>query len=257
MTGTYRGSAGVECRMHRAALVLLASLSCTGQVAPSFEVATLKLSPPPTSDSISINLGAFANGRFTMNNVTLSDMIKFAYEIVSDDQLVAPDWNGSVRFDIEALAAPDTPIADLRKRTQALLTERLGLRWRREGRVLPHLMLVLDSNGDSSGSRLAASRSAAVPGIQVRGRIDHPRMPMSGLVTLLSRFERQTIVDGTGLQGLYEVKLEWAPDLATAPTERPSLFTAVREQLGLRLESRRGPLEVLVVEEASREPAPN
>ncbi|MEP6963053.1 MAG: hypothetical protein ABI995_13320, partial [Acidobacteriota bacterium] len=53
------------------------------QSAPRFEVATLKLSPPPEGNLININLGTFRNGRFTMNNVTLNDAIKFAYELVS------------------------------------------------------------------------------------------------------------------------------------------------------------------------------
>jgi uncharacterized protein (TIGR03435 family) len=69
-----------------------------------FDVATLKLSPPPQGDSFAINLGDFRNGRLAMTNVTLNDSIKFAYELPSDDLLVGPDWNRSVRFDIVALA---------------------------------------------------------------------------------------------------------------------------------------------------------
>ncbi len=98
----------------------------------------------------------------------------------------------------------------------------------------------------------------------MRGRISDPQMSMPLLVTLLSRFERQTVVDQTGLAGVYQVNLEWSPDNSSdhpdanaPPPERPSLFTAVSEQLGLKLESRRGPLEVLVVESASRVPEAN
>jgi uncharacterized protein (TIGR03435 family) len=89
-------------------------------------------------------------------------------------------------------------------------------------------------------------------------------MPILGLAALLSRFERQTVVDTTGLAGEYQVKLEWTPDNLTTPPdpnapppERPGLFAAVQEQLGLRLESRRGPLDILVVESALREPETN
>jgi uncharacterized protein (TIGR03435 family) len=87
---------------------------------------------------------------------------------------------------------------------------------------------------------------------------------MSLLVSLLSRFERQLIVDETGLTGVYEVKLDWTPDSISGgldssapPPDRPSLSTALEEQLGLRLEGRRGPLNILVIQEASRTPETN
>lgn len=87
---------------------------------------------------------------------------------------------------------------------------------------------------------------------------------MSMLASLLSRFERQMVVDATGLTGAYEVKLEWSPDRdvgagdpSSPPPDRPSLFAAVQEQLGLKLEARRGPQQVLVVEQASKVPEAN
>jgi uncharacterized protein (TIGR03435 family) len=87
---------------------------------------------------------------------------------------------------------------------------------------------------------------------------------MQTLAVLLSRFERQTVIDMTGLKGFYDVKLEWTPDFPpqvngvpaeTAPG--PSLFTAVQEQLGLKLESRKGPVDVVVVDHAEQVPAEN
>ena len=93
--------------------------------AARFEVATVKLSPPPDGNSLNINLGTFRNGRLTFNNVTLNDLIKFAYELVSDNQMTVPAWTGMVRFDVEALAAPDTPMPQLHLMTQTLLAERL------------------------------------------------------------------------------------------------------------------------------------
>jgi len=104
--------------------------------AARFEVATVRLSPPPDCNSININLGTFRNGRLTFNNVTLNDLIKFAYELVSDNQMTVPAWTGMVRFDIETLAAPDTPMPQLRLMTQTLLAERLHLVLRRDEKVL-------------------------------------------------------------------------------------------------------------------------
>lgn len=223
-----------------------------------FDVATLKRSPPPEGDLININLGTFRNGRFTMSNATLNDAIKFAYGLVSDAQLVGPDWNRSVRFDIVALAPVNTPLDDVRRMTRSLLAERLHLRLRREEKVLPHLALILSK----SAPRFPASTLTTAPeqAPQVRGRISHPRIPISQLVTLLSRFERQIIIDHTGLIGFFEINLEWAPETSNpdAPSaDKPGLLAAVQEQLGLRLEARKSALEILVVEEASKIPADN
>ena len=86
---------------------------------------------------------------------------------------------------------------------------------------------------------------------------------MLTLVTLLSRFERQTVIDRTGLEGPFELNLEWTPEDGTKATADvqdstgPSLFTAIQEQLGLKLESRKGPLDVLVVDHAGKVPAAN
>ncbi len=227
-----------------------------------FEVATVKLSPPPDGDLIYINLGRFQGGRLTMANVTLSDAIKFAYELSSDAQLSGPDWIKTIRFDIVAEAPTDTPLERVHRMTRALLSERLHLVLGHEQKALPYLALVVAKGGPKLNR--AKTGQPVTQGYQVRGRIDHNQMPMAMLVSLLSRFERQTIVDRTGLSGLFEVKLEWAPDNLTdhaddggPPPDRPSLFAAVQEQLGLKLESRRGSLEVLAVEQAAKVPDEN
>jgi uncharacterized protein (TIGR03435 family) len=82
------------------------------------------------------------------------------------------------------------------------------------------------------------------------------------LATLISRFERQPVVDMTGLTGFYDVKLEWTPTdfSAQSPTEPavgPSIFSAVQSELGLKLEARQGPLDVLVVDHALQVPTEN
>jgi uncharacterized protein (TIGR03435 family) len=245
--------------MRTVTVLLCAAQLCAAQ---TFEVATVKLSPPPEGDRININLGNFRSGRLTLTNVTLKDAMKFAWELSSDEQIVAPDWNRTVRFDIEALAPPATPPHELHRMTQELLTERLHLVLRKEEKVLRHMALITAKGGPKL--KQAGPEPATPPGIQVRGKIRHNQMPMSQLAGLLSRFERQTIVDLTGLTGPYEVALEWAPDTNTAtedlsapPSERPGLFAALQEQLGLRLEPRRAPLQVIVVEQVSKTPEAN
>jgi uncharacterized protein (TIGR03435 family) len=245
--------------------ILNARLLCA-QTAPlpEFEVATVKLSPPPSGDTININLGTVLNGRLAMTNVTLSDCIKLAYGIVSDDQLVGPDWIkgrqvrfDQVRFDIVAQAPPDTPRDRVLLMLQPLLAERLKLVLRHEQKQLSYLGLT----ATKTGPKIQPAKPGATLGNSAaRGRILANQMPMSGLATLLSRFERETVVDLTGLSGAFEFKLEWTPDDGPVPpggASAPSLFTALQEQLGLRLESRKGPLDVLVVDHAEKVPTEN
>jgi uncharacterized protein (TIGR03435 family) len=240
--------------------VCLFVLPVLGQEAsPQFEVATLKLSPPP-GETFSINLGTFQKGRFTFGNVSLNDAMLFAFDLPSKELLVGLDWSDSARFDVEALAPPETPQPQLRLMVRRLLEERLHLVVRREQRTIRHLALVVGREG----RRFKDAVEPPVPTTQTRGRINHRRMPMRLLASLLSRFEQQLVVDQTGLDGFYEVRLEWTPDtavapadLATPPPDRPGLSTALQEQLGLRLEGRRAPLDVVVIQSASRVPEPN
>jgi uncharacterized protein (TIGR03435 family) len=229
-----------------------------------FEVATVKTSPPPQGDRIYINLGGFRNGVLTFTNASLSDCLKFAYSLVSDAQLSGPAWITSkeFRFDIVAQAAPDTPRDQLRPMLQALLADRLKVVVHREQKDLPFLALVLGKNG----SKLHPASAASPPpnALSVPGHIASPAMPLPTLVLLLSRFEQETVINMTGLDGLYDVNLEWTPDrnvpLPGGPEDlsaRPSLFTAIQEQLGLKLEGRKGPLDVLVVDHAEQVPSEN
>ena len=162
---------------------------CAG-ASPEFEVATLKLSPPPAAASISINLGTFQNGRFTLGNVTLNDAVLFAFDLPSKELLVGLDWSDTVRFDVEAIAPWDTPPGQLRLMVRHLLEERLHLATRTEQRTLRHIALVVGKGG----SKLKASTEPPMPTAQLRGRINHRRMPMRLLASLLSRFEQQLVV---------------------------------------------------------------
>jgi uncharacterized protein (TIGR03435 family) len=250
---------------------LLIGLHLSAQPPISFEVATVKSSPPLSGDRININLGTVRNGTLIFTNASLSDCLKFAYGIVSDAQISGPDWIKSkeVRFDVVAKVPPGTAGDQLPLMLQALLADRLKLALHHESRELPFLALVVGKNG----SKVRESQTAA-PGAAgnsaFRGHIVGQQMSMQLLATLLSRFERQIVIDMTGLKGSYEVKLEWTPDenrpIAGAAGGAqtgidagagPSIFTAVQEQLGLKLESRKGPLDVVVVDHAEKVPAEN
>jgi uncharacterized protein (TIGR03435 family) len=235
-----------------------------------FEVATVKLSPPPEGDHIYINLGRILHGKVTLTNATLSDCIKFAYDLSSDVQLAGPDWiRREPRFDIAAQAPPDTPRARLLLMMQRLLGDRLGLRLHREDRDLTYLALV---RGKDSSKLQKSDNDTPANGPSLPGRIISPRMEIKTLAKVISRFERQPVIDETGLEGYYAVHLEYATerlgaavpggDAAGTPGEAdrpagPSLYSAVQEQLGLKLERRKGYVPVLVIDSAEKSPGAN
>lgn len=237
----------------RYGLLLCAAPSLIAQ-GPEFDAATLKASPPPEGDRIYINLGTIEHGRLTLTNASLSDCLKFAYRIVADAQLAGPDWirSKTIRFDVVAEAPPDTPRERMLVMLQALLAERLEVAVHHESRELAYLALVQTKNG--SRMRQAQADPAPPKNPMVPGSIVSNGMSMPTLATLLSRFQHETVLDQTGLSGLFEIKLEWSPN---QDTDGPALATALQEQLGLRLESRKGPVDVLVVDSADKIPADN
>jgi uncharacterized protein (TIGR03435 family) len=233
--------------------------SASAQKPSEFDVATLKRSPPPSGNTININLGVARNGKVSLTNATLSDCIKFAYSLASDAQLSGPEWinSGTLRYDVVAEASAGTPRDQLLVMLQTLLADRMKLILRREQKELRYVALIPAKSGPKMPM---AKTDTGSSGPVFGGRIASPEMSMFTLAKLLSRFERETIFDMTGLPGLYEVHLEWSMDQTGQDTTKPagpSLSTAIQEQLGLKLEARKGQVEILVVDSAEKIPAEN
>lgn len=224
--------------------------------APQFDVASLKPSEPvPIGSNININLGTYLNGTLTLGNVTLAECLQFAYGVPSQDQIVGPDWITSrgTRFDIAAKAPADTRAEAAREMLRGLLAERLRVKLHVEQRPFSFAALVVAKGGVKM---LPAVAGETRPGSGAPGRIFGRQMPMATLASSLSRFERQLVVDKTGLTGRYQLTLEWGDE--NGPNrDGPSLQSALEDQLGLRLESRREPLDVIVVDSAERTPTAN
>jgi uncharacterized protein (TIGR03435 family) len=243
-------------------LALLApafAVVAVGAQPASFEVATIKvLDPVPFGTSLTINIGGYRNGSFSMNNVTLGEVLQFAYNLVSQDQISGPDWIKSrdTRYEIVGRTATDVELPQVRPMVAALLAERLKVVARKQPKVASFLALV----PAKGGPKLQPADPNPQGNGGFRGKINGPQMPLSLLASLLSRFENQLIVDRTGLTGRYQVKLEYTPEdrVATAAADAPpTLTSALEEQLGLRLESRKEPLDAIVVERAERTPTDN
>jgi uncharacterized protein (TIGR03435 family) len=228
---------------------------------PTFDVASLKV-VPFTSGDYRANLGTAVNGQVTLTNATLCECLRYAFSINNDDQIAGPDWIKSrqVRFNVVGKAPAETPVPELRRMLQTLLTDRFKLVIHHEQKERAYLALTVGKKGPKLPEARDVTNTAG--NRQIMGAIISNRMSIEQLTTLLSRFLHQPVLDMTGLTGYFDVNLEWTPEnlqTGTVPdlTDRPSIFTAVQEQLGLALERRRGPLEVLVVDHADKVPIEN
>jgi uncharacterized protein (TIGR03435 family) len=219
-------------------------------------------------------------GRFVAEGVTLKDLLVFAYGVQPYQIVGGPRWLDTERWDVTAAGAPEAPQQVL-VALQQLLRDRFSLTLRQEQQDLPIYALVLARDDGRLGPQLkraqvdcaALQAEALKTGILppearaqcrgAQGRIGSIQMagaPMSELVPLLSTRLMRTVVDRTGLSGAWDLTLTYAPDASQVPPDAvaqglqvpndpnaPSLFAAVQEQLGLKLESTRAPVDVLVI----------
>jgi len=194
-----------------------------------------------------------SNPASPVTNGTLKGMIETAYDLRDFQIFGGPGWVNSERYDV--LAKSESAVEDnqaIRRRLQTLLAERFQLQLHRETKDLPEYALRVGKNG----TRLSAGEPSRVEGIERScGQMVATRATMGNLVFMLSRQLDRPVIDDTGLPGKYKFDLKWTPDAGPctgATDDRPSLFTALQEQLGLKLESIKGPVDSLVIDSAAR-----
>jgi bla regulator protein BlaR1 len=228
-----------------------------------FEVASIK--PSDSKGPMNrIRVEMAPGGRFTTSNVTVKLLIQQAYNVKAFQITGGPGWIDSERYDVVAKADGNVNgPAQLRPLLQKLLADRLKLTIHRDTKELPVYALVVGKNGPKF-----KESEASGPGPQIRmgrGLIDGQGMGMDMLASQLSKPLGRTVLDKTGLKGQYDIKLEFTPDdgsgrgpgdgpEAAAPpdTAGPSIFTALQEQLGLKLESSKGPVEIIVIDRVEK-----
>jgi uncharacterized protein (TIGR03435 family) len=236
--------------------VVAASASFAGADPQSFDVASIK---PNRSVSRAGSTGR-SGGRVTFDNVSLREIIEFAYGIPPGrgDELVGPAWLDAEKFDIAATCPPETPREGVLEMLRTLLAERFGLRTHRENRSVTGYALIAAKRGPSLRP---AARPAEENLTFGEGRLTASRMSMSSLAARLSGpiFNLgRPVVDLTGISGAYDFTLRWTPDGVTATTDAaPSIFTALEEQLGLKLDRRELTVSVVAVDHAERVPTGN
>lgn len=225
---------------------------------PQFEVASIR---PSSAGGWQYSKNASPAG-FTATNVPLSFLILWAFKI-NDYQLVgAPSW-ASDRYDIAAKPGGATD-SERRQMFQNLLEDRFKFKSHGEKREQTEYTLTIAKDGPKLKEPREASCPAEADPMAKRpcGRLswsgaslDGRRAPMQMLIFVLSQALGHTVVDETGLKGPFDMELRWTSDTALAhapPDAPPSLFTAVREQMGLKLQARKGLTDVIVVDHLER-----
>ena len=221
--------------------------------ASSFEVATIKPAVPDAGGSSGED---GRRGVLRVYNVTLKRCIRYAYAVAENQILGGPKWIDDLRYDIVAKADHPAGEPELLTMLQPLLADRFKLELHHESRTLPGYALTVAKGGIRATASDPGRHSGANGG---RGFIDAVASPMSELTIRLSALLGRPVVDMTGENRKFDFHLKWTPDdtqtgADSATSDRPSLFTALQEQLGLKVESGKVPVDVLAVDHAEFPP---
>lgn len=228
---------------------------------PQFEAASVKRSPQGNLGGSTFEF--LPGGGLRIANGTLRAILETAYNVREFQIIGGPNWVNSERYDILARSAdnPDTGtgttdgINGVRLRLQALLAHRFSLDVHRETRELPEYALEAAKNGSKLVRDDAANASASAGIQQSCGKMIATNTTMANLTVYLARQLDRPVLDRTGLTGKYSFQLQWTPDAGPCPgtsDDSPSIFTALQEGLGLKLESIKGPVDSLVIDRAER-----
>ncbi len=225
---------------------------------PSFEVATIKPSKP---DAQGKGFGG-PPGRFLTRNTTMDDLIMYAYAVHTKQVLGGPDWLGTEKFDIEA--KPDIPGAATDKQNRLmmrkLLAARFALKYHEEKRDLPAFVMTLGKNGPKLEKSDDDPNTPSTFVFHGLGDLLFRNITMPDFASWMQTVLDRPVVDHTGLGGRFQGVLKWNPDEtqfavfgppphpSTAADAPPDLYIAIQQQIGLRLEAAKTPVDVMVLD---------
>jgi uncharacterized protein (TIGR03435 family) len=263
--------------------VAMAQQPVTATTGPRFEVASVKANH---SGDRRTSMRVLPGGRIEATNRTLRLLIKNAYQLQDVQIAGGPDWLDDARFDISAKAEGNPTQVEIQLMLRTLLVERFKLATHTEPRELQIYSLGLVRSGGTLGPQLRASETGCLDRLPNAPPLKPSEPPPAdqaprcgfreGIGTMVARgvtmaqlaedltgYVSRPVLDRTGLRGTFDLTLNWTPDQVPPPGEPstvspsvdlnvPSIFTAVREQLGLKLESTKGPVDVLVINRAEK-----
>jgi bla regulator protein BlaR1 len=242
---------------------------------PVFELASIK---PSSNSPDTLEFGA-GDGQGGGRYVTLKILVGLAYRLQDFQISGGPGWVSSDRFDVEGKAQDPTADPDqCRLMLQSLLEDRFQLRLHRETKEAPIYALVVGEGGPkikwSADQTSPPVNGPAPPGVGPNhGAINIGRSSLIGNAATMALFTRflsqrlgRTVIDKTNLTGRFDIQLRWSPDVGEVPfdpggilftsrandSSEPSVFAAIQDQLGLKLESTRAPVDILVIDHAER-----
>jgi uncharacterized protein (TIGR03435 family) len=236
-------------------LAILMIVPALAQAPATFEVASVK----PTQHGRNAegwsrsSVDIPSPGRLVAENSSLDELIRFAYSL-KDYQVFGPVWlnDDSESFDITAKAPPDTSKEQMRTMLQTLLTERFGLAAHREHKMQSIYNLTVGKKGFKLKPAISGEKSQTASG---GGKMVATNLTMAGFAYQLSRQLKYPVFDQTRIEGAFDFTLRYAPEESNSGA--PSLFTAIQETMGLKLESGKGPVETLVIDHIDRTPTEN
>jgi uncharacterized protein (TIGR03435 family) len=216
----------------------------------AFEVASIKPNPNGADD----NSMRTSPGHLTVVNMTPRSLLLDAFGVRESQLVGGPDWLAKEKFDVDAVTGTS---ADLNRTTlqpllQAMFADRFRLKFHRESRELPVYSLVAAKGGPKL--TVHSGEGAPITGIHSssgKDRVNARKTTMKRLAEVLSEQTDRVVIDNTGLTGEYDFSLEWASD-PIADSQDPSIFTAIQEQLGLKLDSAKGAVQIIVIDSAER-----
>ena len=234
------------------ALILDAQGQSPASFPASFEVASIR--PTPNNQSGPTGLNVFDGGRLRITNATIRFLIIATFRIQKEQIVGGAGWLDTDRFDIEAKTGRPEKITQdqIPPLLESLLAERFHFKFHRETRDLTVNLLDIDKNGPklkpSADGAATDMRMNQGPG---KSQLTGTGVSMQSLAAYLGLFLGRIVVDQSGLKDNYDLTLEWSPD-QTSDTAAPSLFTALQEQLGLKLNSGRAPVEMIVIDSVEK-----
>jgi len=235
-----------------------------GHCQPAFDVASITPCKPGTPEPIEYHTGTvrflYPGGRFHANATTVQYLLEWAYGILPAQHSGGPSWMNEDRYDIDAKAEGPATAEQVRQMAQTLLAGRFKLKFHRETKDSPVLVVALGK----THPHIAPAKEGEEPSIEITpkpGPSFHAvatRYSITQLTTTFSRHLNRIILDRTGLGGEYDFTFDLTPDESSPNPLDPSVvISALRDQLGLSVKSQKEPIDFLVIESLEKVPAGN
>jgi len=222
----------------------------------AFDAATVK----PNNSGSSSSGTESTNGLLRITNQTLLRMIQYAYNLHDFQISGGPAWVRSDRYDVTARPEGSVHEKQMREMLQSLLSERFHLQFHRQTQEGPIYALLIGKNGPKLQPALESDNSGISSNSTAVMTMKGTHVTMEEIAASLANRVGRSVIDKTSLSGRFDFELSWVADLTLAAGTRdpgadvsgPSIFTALQEQLGLRLDSQKGPIEMLLIDHAEK-----